>query len=330
VQRVKNTSIGIVLFVVIINPAAWAGSAPGTYNHEAQTAYLIVHNPEEPNDTTVVRLNWAEQELTELASGERIRYLSINHDRSLIAYQDRNGEYFKDAHNGEEIFHFEEGEHWGAIKWAGDRNRALHWDSGTGTLFDINVDTQTIKRVKTDRKVWHSAWSSSCECFLVQFGSYEGAALNEVYQVTRDGLVKDDSIKTLTASPDRKYYFQNKQVREMKGSLAFYEYKTENKIGEVNAVVPLGDNRRFLWEGQILYPIIGKDRIDVSEASVVSGAHWFYSEEDEVKIRPLAKAADWERYSLLWDEDAGKFEVYEIKTGETIRQYEKFWDGMIP
>ncbi|VAW63179.1 hypothetical protein MNBD_GAMMA08-1584 [hydrothermal vent metagenome] len=197
---------------------------------------------------------------------------------------------------------------------------------------EIDIDNRKIIKIPFNGMLFQTRWSEVSNSFLYQLMNKEPnddfSHLDAKIMKSVDGKLKYyKGLKTLTISPNNKYYYVGKVYLEIGNVVSFFKINRNEFISSFEAAVSLS-NINVMWGADTIRFLSGGGSFDFKKNKFISDTHNFWPEEGPFpkKINPRRDmAADWNNYVLMWNRDTKIFEVEDINTGKIIKTYKKFW-----
>lgn len=319
----------VVPFILLFLPFDVNAIYPGTYDHIEQIAYIL--EIDSNGGREISKADFKNKSITNIGRGKKLRSPSLSKDKQILSYVGRRYIHFVDLSSIEELYKVQKRA--GAkIIWSNNGKIVSYNDILEKVILEIDLDSKNFVRIPFGNRLLHTKWNKECSCFLYQVvskkvrdtvGHLDGKIMRSV-----DGELQEyKSIKTLTMSPDGRYYYEGKVYPEMGNSVSFYTNHDDKLIASFNASTSLAnadvlwgkDTVRFLYEGGVFNLKTGK---------LITYSHNFWPEEGTrpKTLNPRKDvAADRTNHVLMWNKEKKIFEVEDINTGKIVKTYKKFW-----
>jgi len=302
---------------------------PGTFDYKNEGAYIVYKK--KPDNEIVLYVDFKNKIKKIIKKSRVFRFLAVNKNRTILSFASIDKLYFYDIEKEKEIFTvpIKSGR---KITWNSSGEKISYYDSSNHVIMEIDIKNREIIKIPFNGIIFQTRWSEVSNGFLYQLLNKEpdddvGHMDAKIMRVVDGKLQVYGEVKTLTLSPDGKYYYEGKTYLEEGNVVSFYKADGEKIISYFDASIPLfnanplwgKDTVRFLSQGGVF---------DFKAGKFITYTHNFWPEEGPrpKKINPRRDvAADWNNYVLMWNKDTKIFEVEDINTGKIIKTYKKFW-----
>jgi len=218
------------------------------------------------------------------------------------------------------------------ITWNDSGNKVSYYDSSNHVIMEIDINSREVIKITFSGIMFQTKWNKKINAFLYQlldkYKNNEIGHLDAKIMINIDGKFQEyNGIKTLTMSPDGKYYYEGREYQEEGNIVSFYKTDGDKLVSSFGSTTSLSDANE-MWGGNTVRFLFQGGIFDLKAGKLITYTHNFWPEEGPrpKKINPRRDmAADWNNYVLMWNKDTKIFEVEDINTGKIIKTYKKFW-----
>ena len=326
----KNIFIILIIQLIlgVLSSPAYA-VYPGTFDYKNEAAYII--EEPSPNNEIILYIDFKNKTKKIIDKSKSFRLPSINKNRTLLSFVNMASIVFYDIEKEKKFFTvpIKSG---AKITWSNSGDKISYYDSSAKVIMEIDINSREIIKIPFSGIMLQTKSDEKTNSFLYQlmdkYSNDEIGHLNAKIMRSVDGeLEKYKEVKTLTMSPDGKYYYVGVSVPEEGNVVFFYKADGNVLVASFEASISLF-NANPLWGKGTVRFLSGGGVFDFKNGEFISYTHNFWPEEGAVPERFNPRrdvAADWNNYVLMWNKETKIFEVEDINTGKIIKTYKKFW-----
>ncbi|HFB65745.1 MAG TPA: hypothetical protein ENJ60_09420 [Aeromonadales bacterium] len=336
-MKFKKTilAIFIIQFITGVLCSSVFAVYPGTFYFNNETAYIIERSKQEKK--FLLYIDFKNKIKKTIKIDLMIEPPSINRRRKLLAFINMTSIVFYDIEKEKEIFivSIKSGE---KITWDDSGEKISYYDALKKVIMEVDVNNREIIKIPFSGIMFQTKWDEKMNSFLYQlmdkYPNDDMSNLDAKIMRSVDGKLEEyKGVKTLTMSPDGKYYFEGKEYLEMGNVVYFYKTDGNKLIAEFESSTSL-DNVNEMWGVDTVRFLSQGGVFDFKSGKFISNTDFFWRSNDFIPLQgdelintnPRRDvAADWNNYVLMWNKDTKIFEVEDINTGKIIKIYKKFW-----
>lgn len=332
--KIKSYTIkGIYLSLLMTNQVH--SVVMGTFDHKNETAYISDrHNSNGQTSYQLLFVNFKEQTVTKIDSGRTIDEVALSPSGKYLAYEranvsssDKRRLIIKRISDGKVIRDVSTNSSF--IRWNKSGDALSYMDYNIGKIFEYNLSTNELISIEYGKLSYPYIvkWSTQCSCFLYhlskvneQNSPYE-LKQSKVYRINNNVLEVYPELSTLTSSDNKKYYFNIHSEPENGTYINFYNNKTKEKIIGGIGVRFLNPGEDILWFDDVFRYFGSTLWIDLKSQEIKRSEiieHLEFNLNYNYDV-----AADKKGFILRYNKKV--FEVEDVRTGNIIKSYKKFW-----
>ncbi len=308
---------------------------PGTFDFKNELAYVV--DRQKSRNDILFHVDFKNKIKKTIRKSKKFRGLSINKGRTLLMFIDMADIVFYDIEKEKEIYTvpIRSGS---KITWDSSGNKISYYDSSSHMIMEVDINNREIIKIPFSGMMFQTKWDEEISSFLYQimdkYPNDDVSNLDAKIMRNVDGKLEEyKGVKTLTMSPDGKYYFEGKEYLEMGNIVYFYKTDGNKLVAEFESSTSL-DNVNEMWGVDTVRFLSQGGVFDFKSGKFISNTDFFWRSNDFIPLQgdelintnPRRDvAADWNNYVLMWNTDTKIFEVEDINTGKIIKTYKKFW-----
>ena len=326
---IKKTSfsiiIGILLYILTLSVYAV------DYNYDFSTdVFYDIKQDENSNASYIYKVDFKNKLHTKIVSFKNnAAWLNLSPNKKFISYF---------VNGRQNIFRLDDMKliyslvikSQRTVVWSNDSKYISFFDVDKRELVEIDLSGLKNKKISCDCDVWKTKWYKDRFYYALSFpreSQYGDSKKSSVYKIVNDKLLKSAEIKTLTASPDGKYYYQTSYGVD-DSYIYLYDFNG-NKIAQfVSPGYVLLDNElKTIWSNDKLRITGLKGTFDLKNGSVQKTQSYWPAGRVPTQLhydKDLAVDSG-RRYILMWNKVKTLYEVEDINAGKIIKTYKKFW-----